>query len=437
MLNVLFLIINFAICCFFIYKKNGAILGYLVFFQDVHLIPFENIQQETLGYIYYILIATSFLLYTNGFRLNIKELKRIIFNPVVFSLVILTLAIIIHYIIIGVDTDRASILVFRYFTQVLPAMVFIVLIMNKDEYLYQLPYGVVIFGSLLILILVFSTDFLDAAFISRSMIRDETNLSPLAVSRIGCMLTITILFIIYDNRFKSSFKIPLYLLLIAAVFMIFIGMSRGPLISIVLTLIIALVLMSGKNQLNLLAKFSILLPIIILIIVLNHFYEITILNNLLLRFEALENIENIGRYRRYELAYTYLVNEFSIFSPFFLYGLGPAGFDKQFGMGYAHNFIMEMIFEYGIVGVIFLILFIGYSLKYCVQLLRSKKIPTIYKYIPTIFLYLLISSMFSGDLIARRNLFFVSILQVYYYYYLKNIVSTDNFRRNINLRYLI
>ena len=421
MTDIVFLLFNLFICLFFIYKKNAAILAYIVLIQEVHLIPFDNLGFSSLGHIYYIFIAILFyFVYTNG-EISKKRILYIFSDYVVFSIVLLILAFFLHLSILGLQTEASVNLTFRFFSQIVPVLIYIVLVLERKTFLEELAPGIMIFGVLLFFILLLSSDILSMAAIRRGFFREEVGMSPIAVSRVGGIMFITALFMFLDQK-KSRYKILLIAVMLVSLLMLVIGMSRGPLIALIISLLVYFLFSEGdkiKRILFLSVSFTALFMLIVLI------YDYLNIDTLLVyteRLESLQNYENMRRFRRYILSIDFLKNEFGLFTVYFLFGLGPAGFANYFGMGYAHNIIVEYVFEFGFLGILSITIFSVISMIYGYKIIRSN-LPKRFHYIPVIFMFLYLAGMVSGDFIGRRNLLFISLFQVmlvYYYYPLIN-----------------
>ena len=417
MLNVLFLAINLIVCLYFIYKKNAAILAYIILLQEVHLIPFDNLGLSFVGHLYYIIIAILFyLVYTNG-EVSKKRIQYIFNDYVVFSIVLLILIFSFHFSILGLQTELSANLTFRFFTQIVPVLVYTVLVLERKTFLEELAPGIIIYGTLIFFILLLSTDILSMAALTRGFFRDEIGMNPIAVSRVGGIMFITALFMLLDRK-KGVYKILLIWVMFISLFMLVIGMSRGPLLALIISLLTYFLISKGdkiKRVLFLSVSFSVMAMVIILVY---NYFNFDTLMVYAERLEGLQDYENMRRYRRLLWAADFIMNDFGLYSIYFWLGLGPAGFANYFGMGYAHNIIIEYVLEFGFIGIVSITLFSVFSFIYVYKIIRSN-LPKRLHYIPVMFIFLYLAGMVSGDFIGRRNLLFISLIQVmlvYYYY---------------------
>ena len=420
MLNIVFLLVNLALCLYFIYKRNYAILGYIILFQEIHLIPFNNLGLNNLGYAYYILIVALFLFGIGEMRFSKSRIVYLLNSKVIWSLALISFIVAFHATIIGLQSEEAKTLVFRYFVQVLPAMIYLILILDRidlREFIDQLGKGIIIYGILLAAILLTTTDAIHITEYQRNEISDNMVISPLAITRTGCTMFITALMLYLSKDSKEN---PLFILvsIVISVALIFLGTSRGPMASTIIALL-SYFWFRKKSFAQFFSRSKYILPFVVIaaVFVLPKLEVLSLFSD---RVDGLENFEEMRRYLRYLTAYDFYSNQVSFFSTLFIFGAGPAGFNFYFGLSYAHNFLLELIFEYGLFGIISATLFITYSLSHSFRLIRSN-ISEKYLFIPLIVIYLLIASMFSGDLIGWRNLFFVSIILEHIFYQKNNV----------------
>ena len=124
MSNLFALLVLFILCIRDIYRRDIGIGAYLFIFQENHLIPFANIGLAWAGYIFYIIVVL-FVVVRWGVFLKFTTVTISVFHSLYFKLVfIITALLIIHSLIDSVHTSNSSLLVVRYFTQVLPVLLF-------------------------------------------------------------------------------------------------------------------------------------------------------------------------------------------------------------------------------------------------------------------------------------------------------------------------
>ena len=106
--SIVFLLVNLALCLYFIYKRNYAILGYIILFQEIHLIPFNNLGLNNLGYAYYILIVALFLFGIGEMRFSKSRIVYLLNSKVIWSLALISFIVAFHATIIGLQSEEAK-----------------------------------------------------------------------------------------------------------------------------------------------------------------------------------------------------------------------------------------------------------------------------------------------------------------------------------------
>ena len=416
MISILFLILIFIISLYFTFSRNYALLAHLILFQEIHLIPFNNLGLANAGFIYYTVIALIFFASVTKFSISIHTLKQFARSKIIWSLILLTFIIFFHAYFIGLKSISAKTLVFRFSVQVFPAMLYLIFILkgaNLYKFIYQLGYGILFYGFLLFFILVTTTDLLTVAYQDRSDIRGIVGMSPIAITRIGCTMFLTAFVFLANQKNALILK---YAAIFISLVLIVLGTSRGPAISMIISLMMYMAIRKKifKPNFKSLKTLAPIILITILIYTMYSFSNIKVLNLYNERIAGLGAFQELGRIHRYMLALNYFTKELNILSMEFLIGNGPAGFDVVYGLSYVHNFIFELIFEYGFCGMIITYLFLWNSFLLVVKILKSDA-NQIFLFVPLVLLSLISYSMFSGDLIAWRNLFFMSIILSYVY----------------------
>jgi hypothetical protein len=416
MISIVFILINTVLCSYFIINRNASILGYLIFFQEVHLIPFNTLGISELGYIYYIIISLTFLFTYTNLEISKNRLYYILNNKVIWSIALLTIMISFHALLVGLKSTESEVFAIRYFSQVLPVIVFLILILEKKEFLIQLSHGIMIYGMLLFFILIISTEFL-STLLTRGDFREIVGMNPIAVSKAGGIVFIVSLIYLLDKKLNKYPKI-ICIVVITSIIITIISTSRGPIFALILSFFLFFIIKKGDQFKKFLSILIFAVFILITSFLIYKYINLDAFIFLIDRIDRLQDYETMRRYRRLLLAFDFLKNDFGILSIYFWIGMGPGGFSHYFGMGYVHNYILEFVLEYGFIGLVSILIFSTYTFHYSIKLIRSTYTLR-YLYIPMIFIFLYLSSMVSGDIIANRNLLFVSIILVISIYHLK------------------
>ena len=91
--------------------------------------------------------------------------------------------------------------------------------------------------------------------------------------------------------------------------------------------------------------------------------------------------------------------------------LGPGGFNGIYG-NYPHNFILELVIDYGIISLIVLPLLVVYGFIKSLQIFRNNHINKSIKIVPLLWLYYFFNTMISGDIPINQLWFLLSFLLV-------------------------
>jgi len=205
----------------------------------------------------------------------------------------------------------------------------------------------------------------------------------------------SVLRIFYNNYFVLT------LLLFALLIVVFVG-GRGPLVSIISSILLIEMIMNGINlKLIKSVLISAVLIIGVVYIVRNiqieafsrSFYRINMLVDSIITGDAFD--ASSGRDRIYEIAWSHFLE-----NPY--WGLGFAGFIKKYN-GYPHNIVLEFLADYGLIGSTFLISFFTYVFKPLFNDLRNNQTMILFV---AVFLVNLFSLMFSHTFLASNIFWF-------------------------------
>lgn len=381
-------------------------LGFIIFFQEIILLFFQKNGFTSFANISLMIFAILFSVF-NLKEFNKEVIKKKVFSGffIVFFLFILSFVFQILYR--GFFSEETYTLFFRFFTQVLPIIIFIVVFYNDHTKLNQILNGVLIYGLFFYLMLFFTYDLSGLSNLERKYFRDEVGISPIQLSRLSGFIFISAFFFILSQR-RLFLKAVGFILILISIYFLILGGSRGPFIFLFLTFLIVYFIKYGLNT-KLIRL--ILLSFILIFLIFISFPEFS---NFLLRFNEFQDYDSMLRYKRIEFFLQNFLN-FSIF----IFGLGPGGFNYVSSLSYPHNIFLELYIEYGIFGILLfssmiIIIFKGYRLF-------SKGYDDVnFICLFAIFIYFLLSSLVSGDIIGNRALFFLFFIFLSYLYSLKS-----------------
>lgn len=225
---------------------------------------------------------------------------------------------------------------------------------------------------------------------SRIMLFEEDSaLNSIGVSRMAILPLIASVFILnegYGNRLVNIFTI------IISALLILLCAQRGCLIGIMIALVIYVLL--DKTKMRIGYKILLVMSSILLVIVLVN----TNLFGIADRFSLLSDVKNTDIYR-----YDAIIQSWELFkSNGFLFGLGTNGYtlNSDGVLEYAHNFILECMVEYGILGLILSLCIVIGGIVYSVRIFKMPNKEVWHNIIPCIWLAETCSVMVSSNIVG-------------------------------------
>lgn len=409
-MKLAFSIIVLVSISFFLFKdilfKNQRIWAFVIFFQHIPLILFDQLGSGVIGMIYFVVIVSFFLIKSPKFKLS----KSRISNPITLSLILFFSTILIHYFIIGINPENARGFDTFYRVMIFNWPIFLLCLFSvsgDEEFLRKLLDGIIFYGFFFLITVLFVSGLAEMGVGERGEFREDFRISPLAAAKTAGMIAIASI-IKYLNVGDYKEKLFSLSVMSISILLIFITASRAALLFLLIVLAIYLVF----------ANYSTVKKIIIIVsfITVSAFLFLVILElnlSIIQRLQALENYEESLRFTRLEIIFD-LVNNFDMG----IIGLGPFGFGFLTGLNYPHNIIAEYTIDYGIIGFGSFLLLIIPGLYYSFKLIKDKN--QTFSFIALIFIYLFLSSLTSGDIVSARHLQFVAILVMNYYIFKRN-----------------
>lgn len=295
-----------------------------------------------------IMLISLFLIFSSDFKqlksikFSISQLAFFLFWGVYLVRLIFDLYLFPIYIR-SENVDVTKILSFTIFMCILPNLAIFINRNNLDlksinfKFLYWL-----VLESIVVLFLLlwhFKTNLI-MVFANRSMITHGDSifpLNPIFLSRLGASLILVILLNYSEIKTYGLYKVILYFIL--GLFLLFIGGSRGPLIS--LTIVICLILFSRLNSLK--VYIYVLIVGILVYLFSSNFqlFELDIFKRILNN-----DIDSFDRMGHWQSAISQFLN-----NPFF----GDKIFDNYLG-SYPHNILLEILMSTGLLGFLLFVL---------------------------------------------------------------------------------
>ena len=233
--------------------------------------------------------------------------------------------------------------------------------------------------------------------------RPSENVNPIWLARSLGVSLISAFFLF--NLFKSKLlKFALILMTPFFIYPILISGSRAPFLGVILALIFYIFLkpnISGKKKI-------VLLPLGIILILSFFLLSKSMVAS---RLTAPTRVDLLSTYSRL-IAWNHALKCF-LGSP--LFGIGTGGFYLKFVfiiIIYPHNLFLELASETGIIGLLLILSFVYFSIKYGLSNLKNEyhKNSFLYQQLSittlTLFCFTLWNAMFSGDIIHNEIVWF-------------------------------
>ena len=196
------------------------------------------------------------------------------------------------------------------------------------------------------------------------------------------------------------------IILICSVFILLLASQRGTIIGVAVAVLMALgivLIRQGK-----------IIPFIGSIILISGLITLLIFNNnfeIMGRFQQLENYREFERFADYGIAWKSFVENN------YITGLGSMGYSVYTGgqRPYPHSLILELMSEYGIIGLLYavLVIILGGIISFRI-LIKSTKISPIMS-VPLIWIALLFSVLVSGNLLYNAPFIFITGILILIY----------------------
>ena len=380
--------------------KDERIWAFVIFFQHIPLIVFDQIGSELIGMGYFVVIVILYLIKSPKLILSKSRLS----NPITLSLVLLFGSLLIHFFILDIDSgnSRGYETFYRVMLFNLPIiMLCLFSISGDEEFLTKLMDGLIFYGFFFLITVIFVSGLAEVGVGERGGFRDDFRISPLAAAKTAGVISIAafIKLLNVDHHKEKLFTLGI---LTISVLLIFVTASRAALLFLLIVIVIYLAFANysiGKKLLITISFITISAFLILIIVQINL--------PVVQRLQALQNYEQMLRFTRLEIVIN-IVKDFEMG----IIGLGPFGFGHLTGLNYPHNHIAELMVDYGLFGITSLILLIIPAFYYSYWLITSKNQN--FSYIALLFIYLFLTSLTSGDIVSARHLQFTAIIMMNY-----------------------
>lgn len=327
----------------------------------------KNLWRNPLSVLLYVLIAV--MIWHNEVHIG-----GAILNPEIatFQLNVI-LRILIPYVILMLSADREDIL---------------------DDYCRSIPWwGLFLFVAFMLLMGFSSINMSD-----RMTIIKETGMDSISLSRFAAATLLGSL-ICFMRPAERILKISYLVILVLAAFMLLLASQRGTIIGCAAAAVLALgFILIRRDRTKEFIGISVAIAAIVWILLTSFNFEI------MNRFQDLERFQQSERYADYGKAWR-AFKENGFFT-----GLGSMGY-MEYTHGfrqYPHNMALELMSEYGIVGLIYALVNIIYGGWMSYKILIRAKETNVEMAIPIIWCALLASVMVSGSFVTNAIFYLMS-----------------------------
>lgn len=379
--------------------RYGAVLCLLTVFPIIISLLYEALGIEGLNVItQYVLLLAVVILNINKVVHNLTNIWK---HPLSILFYILIFVIFLHnYYIVGGALNNEDIATFQlniFLRMVIPYVILLILAKERnilDDFCHSMPmWGAVFMAVFLVLIGIDNVDVSD-----RLTLQEETGVDSISLSRFGAIILLSAFLNAISD--KGRLKYIYFAIALGGLFILILAGQRGVIIGVVAAILAALVFIRMKKTQKK-RLWVVVIGIGIAVIALLSTAEFEILH----RFKG--NIieqQQYGRIADYGIAWN-VFQQCGIVK-----GLGSMGY-MEYTNGtrpYPHSLLLELMAEYGIVGLIYaLSLIIGGSIM-ALKIMGRKNINLYDMDIALIWIALLFSVLVSGSFLTNSIFIIIS-----------------------------
>lgn len=283
--------------------------------------------------------------------------------------------------------------------------VIIMLCADHDDVIEQFCNSIPWWGLGFIIVFVSLMGFGAVDMSDRMTLEKETGVNSIMLSRIAAM-TILGAMIPYLRENEKLLKYSYLFIMIIGAFMLLLASQRGTIIGVGVAVVIALALIllrEGKQKQFWIITCSLGASIFVLL----NFFDFEILH----RFQQLEGYQSFERYADYGIAWrAFGENDY-------ITGLGSMGYSKYTGgfRPYPHSMLLELMAEYGIIGLITAVVIIVYGSWMTYKILIRTENASTEMSVPIIWISLLLSVLVSGSFLSNATFFLLTAMLILCY----------------------
>ncbi|MBR5399933.1 MAG: O-antigen ligase family protein [Bacteroidales bacterium] len=393
-MGLLFLLLMLVAIFFFVFsKKSGAILALAVLFPEMTGIILNRAGLEGFNMLFrYSLYIVVFVMNIDVLKYGIKrlwgDLTSILFYAVIITMLVLNLFIVgrARY-----DTDVADFQMNVILRVFVPYVVVLLTLINRKnimDFCKSIPvWGMMFFGVFFLLIGMGGIVIED-----RMTIEEATGIGPIELSRFSGLIIIACTVFLIDSKSRLQ---PVYIaMILIGLFLLFLSSQRGSILGVAFSVLIVLYYFLARRGRPGTLVIALVFLVIISLILLEQFHF-----SFLSRFVELEDFEESNRFFDYGFSWA------AFSKNHYFWGLGSMGYyyfmDEL--RSYPHNFVLEQMVEYGIVGLVFAITLLVQGFRSSFRLFRNFNTPGAIKTIPAMWIMMLASVLVSGSFLSNYS----------------------------------
>ena len=393
-MGLLFLILMLLAISFFVLsKKSGAILALAVLFPDMSGIilnraGFEGLNMLFRYSLYILVIVMNIDVLKYGIKRLWGNLTSILFYAVIVTMVVLNLFIVGRA---RNDTDVADFQMNVILRVFVPYVVVLLTLINKKnvmDFCKSLPIWGLMFYAVFFLLIGMGGIVIE----DRMTIEEATGIGPIELSRFSGLIIVSCTVFLIDYKSKLQ---PAYIaLILIGMFLLFLSSQRGTIIGVAFSVLLVLYYFLARRGRPGTLVIALGFLVIISLLLLEQFHF-----SFLSRFVELEEIEKSNRFFDYGFSWA------AFSQNHYFWGLGSMGYYYYMDelRSYPHNFVLEQMVEYGIVGLVFAITLLLQCIRISFRLFRNFKCPGAIKTVPAMWIMMLASVLVSGSFLSNAS----------------------------------
>lgn len=274
----------------------------------------------------------------------------------------------------------------------IPMSLFLVLF-RKNESFERIPIQVAILSLITAFIIIGYGDISNLVIGDRLTLYESVGIESIGLSRLAVFVFVVSFFSLINTKGLRT-KLPFILSLMLSIYVMLLSAQRGPIVGLGVGMLFWVVFKSGlKTKLRSLVA----LVIVVMVTLTFNIDQFGVTD----RFDDLRNYETYARYDDFPRTHALFLE-----SP--ILGHGVKGYFEKTGRVYPHNIFLEVIAEYGVVGLAILMIMLGEIFKWIMSILYSTRSESYKMALAMAWIALFVSSQFSSDLSGNHIFYSVS-----------------------------